>query len=217
MPFMYKSSSVAQRCIPTEPLPTSVYNFSITIGNEAISVQSLANGASTLSSQVAGELYNTWPLLAVAAVATIIVTYLWIVVLQFFVGPFVVLTLTTINAVAILSTGLLYLYWQNAKAILDAKQSGSYNSILANGTSVNFGKLGSYNVNVSGYIPINSGLTLNQKEVEIVFWVFVAFAVIASIIFLLTIAMIKRIKIAVQTIKEASRAFSSMPLICIHA
>ena len=152
-PFTYASKPLLGRCVPSEPIPVNLYNSSITVAGQSVNVNELVSQASTFSIQAASELSTTWPIIAVAAAAAVVFTYIWILFVQFFVGIFVWLTILLSNVVSIAATAFLYLYWQNQKALQNAKITGNYNSLLANGTTIQFG---SPNVNIdpSKFLPI---------------------------------------------------------------
>lgn len=59
----------------------------------------------------------------------------------------------------------------------------------------------------------NSTLSVDNWEVTAAFSAFIAVAAIAGIFLLVTIAMIKKIRLAVQILKEAAQAVKAMPLI----
>ncbi|KAI8906402.1 plasma-membrane choline transporter-domain-containing protein [Gorgonomyces haynaldii] len=197
--YNYYSSAVLNRCLPAEPIPTAVVNTSVQIAGTTLSVSNLISASTTLSVQVSHELSITWPLIAIACAASILVTYFWVVIMQLFVDLFVWLTILLTNVVAILCAVFLYLYWQNQLALQTAKKTGQYTSVLANGTTINFG---------------SSSLNVNN-EIQYVFYTFIAIAVIAGLILLFSIAMARRVAMAIRILKEASGIFARMKTILL--
>ncbi|KAI8912479.1 plasma-membrane choline transporter-domain-containing protein [Gorgonomyces haynaldii] len=208
--FSYKSSPTLNRCLPSEPIPTSYLNTSITVSNYAVNTMDLLSATSGLSVQIAQQLNVTWPLIAVAVPISFILTYLWIGILHFFSGFFVWLSIIAVNLIAILSTIFVYLFWKNQDTL---NTTGSYNSVLANGTTINFGSLGSVSVNLAGYVPINTATYLTTSEIKALFNCFIVLCVVTVLIFLITIAMIKRVNLAIQILNLASHVFRRMPTI----
>jgi hypothetical protein len=59
----------------------------------------------------------------------------------------------------------------------------------------------------------NSSLTLDNWEVTAAFSIFIAVAIIAGLFLIITLALINKIRLAIQIIKEATQAVRAMPLI----
>lgn len=215
VPFQYASSPVVGRCLPSEPIPLSLFNNSnLPISDTIVRVDALTGSSTGTASLYAKDLFASWKLIACMAAAAIPVTYLWTVILQFFAGVFVWLTIIFSNVLSIAITVCLYLYYNNQKALEAAKSSGTFNSILANGTSLNIGSNSFSTLSLTGYLPINSSTRLGAEEVQYVFYAFIVFCVITALLLLITVALRSRINTAIRILKEASIIFAKMPTIC---
>jgi hypothetical protein len=142
---------------------------------------------------------------AVGAATAIVISFLWLYMAQFIVGPFVWISILAINLIAIASSILLYFYWNSRRV---AFQNGTVASGIASTTT----PWGNFSQEVP-FLATNTAVT--QNEVNIAFGVFVTFVVLTSLLLLITIAMIKRIRLAVQIINEASKAFLKLPGIIV--
>ena len=142
--------------------------------------------------QVIGDLYYTWPLLAVGAGATFVISLIWVVFLQKLAGCFVVFILIATNCILVGSAVWLYFHWQTSL--------GNYNTLATV-------------VHASSNVSLLGSTTYAQYEQQASEVGFIVMAVIAGLVLIFTIAMGNRIKVAIQIIKEAGRALLRMPLI----
>lgn len=133
--------------------------------------------------------------------SALVICVLWLSLAQYLVGPFVWLSLFVVNSVCILASALLYFYW-NSRRVAFADGSGASGVI---------------NVTVAGF-TLNQNLaflsqtaTVTQDQVNLALGIFIAVVVITVVILLVTITMIRRIKMAIEIINEASRAFRKLP------
>jgi hypothetical protein len=128
-----------------------------------------------------------------------VLSLLWVGLLQFFASIFIWTTLAIANVAFIAGSIWLYFYWQQCSANLNgvgATYQAAYRSILDT-------------------VGISSTVATTQSTVYYLNVIFVIVAVFAGILVLVTIAMIKRITMAVRIMKEASKALMKMPLITI--
>nr|KAJ3422399.1 hypothetical protein HK105_008263 [Polyrhizophydium stewartii] len=183
--YTYKSTPILNRCIPVDAISATLISQSPSAGNTTVSTNSmLSNGRST-AMQIITDLFTTWPVIAVFLAISLVVCFVWLVLLQWFAGPFVWFVVFAANGILIGASVWLYYYWQ---AKLTAFNSGSSSSSSAGTT-------------------LNTQTTASQYEVTWSQVAFIVCCVIAALLVLITIAMIKRIRIAVQIIKEASLFF----------
>ncbi|KAJ3360421.1 hypothetical protein HDU91_004600 [Kappamyces sp. JEL0680] len=195
--YTYASSSVLNRC-----LPTGVITAVVTTANSstaAVSTSLLTSSMSSTMSILSGIVY-TWPVIVVGIGASVFVSLIWLAMMQVIAGLFVWITLAAANLGFLFSAVWLYFYWQNQVASLAGT---TYMSGNAAGTAF---------INAFG---ISSTNLVDSSTVTYLAWVFYIVAVLAGLLLLFTIAMIKRIKMAVAVIKQASYAMLKMPLIVV--
>ncbi|KAJ2993986.1 hypothetical protein HDV02_001921 [Globomyces sp. JEL0801] len=194
-PYLYASTPILSRCVPTKPIPDSmVKEISVGVGNNTISLDSiLSTGQSTIT-----DFASTWKLFAAAAVTAIFLSFVWLRVSSFIVGPFIYLSILIVNLFALGTTGLLYLFWQSR--ITAIKNNGIATPITIPGINQTIDP---------SMISISTKVV--QQDVTNSMIVFIVSCVVTGIIVLLTIAMLKRIKIAIQIISEAAKALRALP------
>lgn len=179
--YTYKSGPVYSICIPdVTTITTAMIALSPSSGNSTSS-SSANNILSTVvgsSAQIMSDLKQTWPVLAVSAGAGLVLSFMWLFVIQWFGTIFVWVVLLAFNAVFIGGAVWLYFYWQTAIGVAN-----------------------------------NSALSIDNYEVTAAFSAFIAVSVIGGIFLLVTIAMIKKIRLAIQILKEATSAVRAMPFI----
>ena len=185
------------RCIPNDIIPS---NFNVS-SNSTISSTALRGIISTgksLRNQAVSDLLITWPLIAILAGVSVVFTLLWILLMQFMAGIFVWATIVTINLVFITASFWLVIYWQvkNSQVRDDMSHLLPASYIDQIGTITGF-----YNGFATEY------------QVQLLSYGFYIILIMTLVIFLVSLAMIKRIKIAIAIIQESSRAVSTMPTI----
>jgi hypothetical protein len=116
--------------------------------------------------------------------------------MQYIAGAFVWITLIATNVGVIFGAFWFYLYWQNQKASLD----GTIFTVMGS-TSLPNG------------LGISSSNLVTASTVSYLEAAFYIIAILAGVLLLLTLAMIKRVQMAVGVIKQASYAMMKMPLI----
>ena len=116
--------------------------------------------------------------------------------LQFTAGVFVWVTIVLSNVAFHFAAFWLYLFWQQSSAIVKGTTFGN-NSTTSLLTSVG----------------ITNSAIATSETVQMLQVAFYIMAIFAGLLLLITIAMFKRIKMAVGVIKQASIAMMKMPLI----
>jgi hypothetical protein len=179
--YSYESSAIYTVCVPNlGSISTAMINLGPSAGNStsSLSLSNVLNNGVGSSAQIMSDLVQTWPVLAVSAGAALILSYLWLFIIQWFGTIFVWLVLIAFNGIFIGGAIWLYFYWQ------------------ATVTNAN-----------------NSTLSIDNWEVTAAFSGFIAVAILSGIFLLVTIALVKKIRLAVQILKEATSAVKAMPLI----
>jgi solute carrier family 44 protein 1 (choline transporter-like protein)/choline transporter-like protein 2/4/5 len=177
----------------------------VSVGNTTISLDLLLNQGKDTAIQAVADLYVTWPIFAVGAATAIVISFFWLFLAQYVVGMFVWISMIAINLIAVFSSILLYLYWNSRKVAFA-------NGTLPSGIATANTPWGNFTQEISFF---SSKSTVTQNEVNISFGVFITSCVCTVILLLVTIAMIKRIRLAIQIINETSKAFVKMPGISI--
>jgi hypothetical protein len=156
-------------------------------------------GKSAVVSSVS-DIYNGWPVLAAGLGLCVILCFIWLVLLQVLAAIIAWITIILINLILCGASTWLYFYWQAQLALYNS-------STLAKDSTINA-------INqIAGINQAVSRTTLTLGEIQYVGYGFYTLAAVSGIVLLITIAMIKRIRIAVQVIKLASKAVMKMPLI----
>jgi hypothetical protein len=200
-PYSYSSLPLFGRCIPIQPIPENFLNETISVGNTTISLNSILTAGQAETAQAISEVGTTWPILAAGAGTAIILSFIWLYLAQFVVGAFVWLCITLVNLVLIGAAIGSYLYWNSRKV---AYESGT----LPSGLMSIITPLGDF----TPELPfLSSRSPATSQDVEKAMIIFIVLVTLAAIIFLITIAMIKRIRLAIRIINEASEAFRKMP------
>ncbi|KAH6568223.1 hypothetical protein BASA50_010574 [Batrachochytrium salamandrivorans] len=191
--YIYKSSPILNRCVPTESIPSIYINQTVSSGNTTISANGILTAGRSYAIQAITDIFTTWPVIATFLAISLALCFIWLLLMQWLAGVFVWLILLLSNIVMIGVSCWLYFYW---KAKLNA-----YNSS------------GSSNESSNTNTFINGQILSAKNEVTASMVLFIVCSIIAGLLLLISIALFKRIRIAVQIIKEASRALITMPLI----
>ncbi|KAJ8327466.1 hypothetical protein QVD99_007994 [Batrachochytrium dendrobatidis] len=193
--YIYKSTPVLGRCVPIEPIPSVYVNQTFTAGNATISTNAILTAGRSYAVQAVTDLWSTWPVIATFIAIALVLCFLWLIFMQWMAGIFVWTVILLSNVIMIGVSVWLYYYWQGR--LKDYNNSGSSSS---NSTT-------SYSI---------GGQILSAKnEVVASEVIFIVCAVVAGLLLLITIAIFKRVRIAIQIIKESSRALLTMPLIVL--
>ncbi|KAI8900388.1 plasma-membrane choline transporter-domain-containing protein [Globomyces pollinis-pini] len=201
-PYIYSSAPVLNRCVPIASIPEEMVNETISIGNTKISLSEILSSGKSTVMQVVADFKETWKVFAAAAGTAIILSFVWLFIAQYIIGLFVWLSITLVNLIGIACSVLLYFYWQSR---LTSFKTGTGASGVA---SLNIPGIGSVNQTIPF---LDTKTPAKEQEVTVAMVIFIVFAVVASLILLITIAMIKRIRMAIQIINEAALAFRKLP------
>jgi hypothetical protein len=147
------------------------------------------------------DLTITWPVIVGGVVAAIIITMIWMGLLQWFSGLLVWLTIIGTNLVFLFGGTWLFFFWQSKLAVLNGGVYGPLNNTLG--------------AQIGNPLGLYANTSATKNQVELLQYAFIIIATIAGILLLLTIGMFKRIRIAVAIIKQASIAMLKMPLIVL--
>ncbi|KAJ3321000.1 hypothetical protein HDV06_004659 [Boothiomyces sp. JEL0866] len=201
--YTIESSPVLNRCIPSVAAGAVSAIVNSTSANTTISsnattttsVSAILSEGRDTTMQLIADLTITWPVIAVGAGVSLIICFIWMLLLQKIAGFFVWLTVIACNLVFDAAAIWLYLYWQTKLA----QDNGSTTTgIIAIASS---------------YVGINNSTTTIQIETQTVADVFYVMCAIGGLLLLITIALLKRIVIAIKVIKQASKAMGRMPTI----
>ena len=177
--YTYKSNPTYSICIPDpSTITTAMIALSPSSGNSTVDSNNVLSSVVGSSTQIMSDLQQTWPVLAVSAAVALVLSFIWLFVIQWFGTIFVWVLLFAFNVIFIAGSVWLYFYWQSAVGISH-----------------------------------NSTLSIDNYEVTAAFAAFIAVSIISGIFLLVTIAMIKKISLAIQILKEATSAVKAMPLI----
>ena len=204
-PYTYKSKPLLHRCIPLEAIPPAFLNNTASFGNTTVSVNSLLTNGRDTAIQAVADLYITWPFLAVGSGTAVVLSFLWLFFAHYFVGAFVWFTIIATNLVFMVGTAFLYLYWNSRKI---AYETNSFPTGLFEAST----PWGSFSKNIP---YLNTQTVISAADVRNSMISFIIILVFTVIIFLVSIAMIKRVRMAIEIIKEASQAFLKMPSLSI--
>lgn len=90
--YTYATKSINNRCVPSEPIPAYLFsslNNSISISAQK-SPRKILNNNIAYSISVANDIASCWRLILICAFGAIFFTYLWTLILQYFVAIFVI-------------------------------------------------------------------------------------------------------------------------------
>lgn len=123
------------------------------------------------------------------------------------------MTIFVANCLSIIMTVVLGVYWQNQYALQNAVLNGTYTSFLTNGTKISFHGYSEYVPAMNEYIPIPSAEMLDENEVNVVFGIFIIFIIFTILLLLISIAMRRRVNLAIAILQETCKIFAKMPTI----
>ncbi|KAJ3272222.1 hypothetical protein HDV01_005876 [Terramyces sp. JEL0728] len=203
--YTIESSPILNRCIPAIAAAAASTIVNSTSANTTISanttsttsVSNILSEGRDATMQIIADLTITWPVIAIGAGVSLVICLIWMLLLQKIAAFFVWLTIIACNLVFDVGAIWLYLYWQTRLA---EDSGGSTSGVVAY---------------ASAYVGINNSTAGIQIETQTVANVFYVMCAIAGLLLLITLALIKRIVIAIRVIKQASKAMSSMPTIII--
>jgi hypothetical protein len=124
------------KCIPSSPIPIDLNNATASSN----SVQGmLAAGQDGLMSAIA-DVQSGWKILAYACGFVVLLSFIWLVLLQLIAGPMVWITIILCNLIMILGSAWIYLFWQAQLLKYNNNATGSNTTAtgiiaIANGVS----------------------------------------------------------------------------------
>ncbi|KAJ3320999.1 hypothetical protein HDV06_004658 [Boothiomyces sp. JEL0866] len=201
--YTIETAPILNRCVPaiatsaiSSVVNSTSANTTVASNSTATSVfTSIINDGRDTTMQVIADLTITWPVIAIGAGVALLISLLWMIMLQILAGFFVWLTVLICNLVFDVAALWLYLYWQSKLAVENGTTTSGIVAIA------------------SSYVGINDSTTSIQIDTSTVSYVFYTVAALAGLLLLITIALIKRIRIAIAVIKQASKAMARMPTI----
>ncbi|KAJ7334501.1 hypothetical protein OS493_014823 [Desmophyllum pertusum] len=196
-PYYLKSSDLLNRCIPTvvgdavqsaigESL-TSADGTNVTSGDVkegSLAVQALLN-LQNLGQQIIKDVQQSWYLILAGLGIAMVASFLYIIVMRWIAGLLVWLTIYMILTALGFS---VYYSWTK------------YTELKANGGN-----------STSTVLNVATGLDTYINNERTWYWLTIILGVILGILVLILLALYKRISIAIQVIKEGSRAISHIP------
>ncbi|KAH6585649.1 hypothetical protein BASA61_006766 [Batrachochytrium salamandrivorans] len=133
--YIYKSSPILNRCVPTESIPSIYINQTVSSGNTTISANGILTAGRSYAIQAITDIFTTWPVIATFLAISLALCFIWLLLMQWLAGVFVWLILLLSNIVMIGVSCWLYFYW---KAKLNAyNSSGSSNESSNTNTFIN--------------------------------------------------------------------------------
>jgi hypothetical protein len=200
-PYTYKSKAILNRCVPLEAIPSDFLNNTISFGKTTVSLNSLMTYGKDSALQAISDLYITWPVFAIGAGSAVIISFAWLFFAHYIVAAFVWSSVILINILFMLGTIVMYFYWNSRKVAFD---TNTFPSGLA---SVNT-KWGNYSTSIP-FLETQTEVAATDVRNALV--IFILLLVFTILILLITIAMIKRLKMAIEIIHEASKVFLKIP------
>lgn len=186
--YYITSSPVLGRCIPTfqNNQSTSLGNFNIdkSVLLDGIEKLGLFVSVQTFGESVWKDLQSSWWLIVIALVTCMLVSLIWIVLMRWFAGVLVWVSLFGSLAALAFGCGYTYVQYDALKKAENGQSSAALQKF-----SNSFGGI------------------LQSKNTWLTF--FIILCVVLGILLLLVLVLCKRLRIAVEVIAEASKAVSS--------
>jgi hypothetical protein len=107
--YLYPSIPFMNKCVPSSPIPID-FNNSTAGSNSAQGM--LTAGQNSLMSAIA-DVQSGWKVLAYAAGFSVLLSFIWLVLLQLIAGPMVWITIILCNLIMISGSLWIYLFWQS--------------------------------------------------------------------------------------------------------
>jgi glucan phosphoethanolaminetransferase (alkaline phosphatase superfamily) len=187
-PVLYETRNVLNRCVPSGDLSVALKlaaeNLPADSGS-AETITALLIWGKDAARILVQDAATTWQYILGALGATLVVCFIWLLVLRFFGGFITVLAL--LGSELVLGGFAYYTYtvWQT--------------------------KLAKYNQNLT----LKTATTQQKTESDIAMALFIICACFAGIFLIIMIALRKRIRIAIRILKEASIAVGSIPSVVL--
>jgi hypothetical protein len=187
MPYVYNSTDVGGRCVPGRGVAESLMTIVGEQNPEQVAkVNDVLGAQSTSYIQAVSSLLNAWSLFAGGAGATVLVTFLFLVLVKYFAKAYIFLTLFLLHAV--LDAIAVFI-------LVDWRYQGEY---------------------TAKYIPNTEVTDEWRESTSFQLGLGIFFASLAVLSHLITCVMCSRIKQAVGILREASDAVRAMPLILFY-
>lgn len=196
-PYILKSSDVLNRCIPTlvgDTLTSSLRDqlqsadgSNVTaedVKEGSLAVQALLN-LQNLGQKIIQDVQQSWYWILAAMGIAMVASFLYIIVMRWIAG---LVVWVTIYAVLTSLGYSVYYCWSKYKEL--SSNSGNTTSTV---------------------LSVSTGLDSYANSEKTWYWLTIILGVILGILLLILLALYKRISIAIQIIKEGSRAVSAMP------
>ncbi|CAH3185951.1 unnamed protein product [Porites evermanni] len=192
-PYYLKSSDVLNRCIPTvvgDAITSSLQTASgqnvsaADVEEGSLAVQALLN-LQNVGQKVIADVQESWYWILAAMGIAMVASFLYIIVMRWIAG---LLVWVSIYAILTALGFSIYYSWTKYKEISTQGE---------NATSI--------------FLTVSFGLDSVANSEKTWFWLTIILSVILAILVLILLALYKRISIAIQIIKEGSRAISSIP------
>lgn len=192
-PYYLKSSDVLNRCIPTvvgDAITSSLQTASgqnvsaADVEEGSLAVQALLN-LQNVGQKVIADVQESWYWILAAMGIAMVASFLYIIVMRWIAG---LLVWVSIYAILTALGFSIYYSWTKYKEISTQGE---------NATSI--------------FLTVSFGLDSVANSEKTWFWLTIILSVILGILVLILLALYKRISIAIQIIKEGSRAISSVP------
>ncbi|KAL7750812.1 hypothetical protein RI367_003769 [Sorochytrium milnesiophthora] len=185
--YIYQTQPVLGRCEPVIDI-TTIMNSTVssTTGLNVAEAAQAAIQGATAVEKIAKDIVAAWPYMVGALAVCLVLCFVWLFLLRFIAGP--VTWITILTCIAALAGGAFYLgkEWQAKASAYTYAQS------------------------------LNLATNAMKWDRDVTLGIFITLAVLAVIILLMVIALRARISVAVQVLKEASRAVGAMPLIVFY-
>ncbi|RKP20297.1 DUF580-domain-containing protein [Rozella allomycis CSF55] len=179
-----KAKSVMNRCIPIE-MQTPGSNGPSTVDSVLSAAFGKEINSRNLATKIFESIYESWKWILVCCGVAIVISFLWLFLIQLFCAPVVWLTVLLLLIVTGGSTAYLFFLWWRLK---------SGQSLV-----------------LRGFDPSGFMETLNLDNQNVLLGVSIISAVATLLIWCAICFSRKRIKLAIQLIKEASKAVRAMP------
>ncbi|TPX36952.1 hypothetical protein SmJEL517_g00954 [Synchytrium microbalum] len=115
--FTYQSDIVLNRCMPSANVSADIWNaaassFSISLGGTNITLQSLVSSERGDFVLAISDIVKTWPYILGGAGVSLVSSFLFLILMRWFVGLFVWITIIAANVVVDGFAVWLYFYWR---------------------------------------------------------------------------------------------------------
>ncbi|KAJ3417562.1 hypothetical protein HDV05_000019 [Chytridiales sp. JEL 0842] len=185
-PLIIASKPVMNRCIPLDPIPADIATSALQAVNADAAVgaaKSVLTQVSDLGLSVTNDLTKSWPYLVGAVFVALIVSFTWLFLLRIFAKPMVWTMIIGVDLLLAALAGFCYYYWQDRYNYFMYGAEPGHNSEQVRWE----------------YIAAQSG--------------FIVFTILFVIMVIITIALRKKIMLACEIVKEASKAVGTMPFV----